>query len=145
MKGGRPLNLPQSVLPQNWGGTEPNRTVTWIVLKAAANDRRTTSTISMMNFEGLYLTPSDSYSRVFGDRPCNFEPWSSEEDDTPLLTSTPSQLEDVLVSTDLTCIDPYTVGLELLTHQSRVCYLHHEATTAILFPGVLNHLRLSVF
>ncbi|GFT18064.1 uncharacterized protein TNCV_423311 [Trichonephila clavipes] len=31
---------PQSVLPLNWGGTEPNRTVTCMVLKAAANDRR---------------------------------------------------------------------------------------------------------
>ncbi|GFW95946.1 uncharacterized protein TNCV_4173731 [Trichonephila clavipes] len=29
-----------SVLPQNWGGNEPNRTVTCIVLKATANDRR---------------------------------------------------------------------------------------------------------
>ncbi|GFU23253.1 uncharacterized protein TNCV_2559541 [Trichonephila clavipes] len=33
----------QGVLPQNWDGTEPNRTVTCIVLKAMANDRRTTS------------------------------------------------------------------------------------------------------
>ncbi|GFW31455.1 uncharacterized protein TNCV_1288021 [Trichonephila clavipes] len=31
---------PQNVLPLNWGGTEPNRTVTCIVLKATANDRR---------------------------------------------------------------------------------------------------------
>ncbi|GFV77207.1 uncharacterized protein TNCV_444371 [Trichonephila clavipes] len=30
---------PQSVLPLNWGGTEPNRTVTYMVLKATANDR----------------------------------------------------------------------------------------------------------
>ncbi|GFV77475.1 uncharacterized protein TNCV_1070041 [Trichonephila clavipes] len=28
------------VLPQNWGGNEPNRTVTSMVLKATANDRR---------------------------------------------------------------------------------------------------------
>ncbi|GFW22483.1 uncharacterized protein TNCV_2170171 [Trichonephila clavipes] len=31
---------PQSVLPQNWGGIEPNRTVTCMVLKATPNDRR---------------------------------------------------------------------------------------------------------
>ncbi|GFV14099.1 uncharacterized protein TNCV_525751 [Trichonephila clavipes] len=30
---------PQGVLPQNWGGTEKNRTVTCMVLKAKANDR----------------------------------------------------------------------------------------------------------
>ncbi|GFV51422.1 hypothetical protein TNCV_3465481 [Trichonephila clavipes] len=35
------------------------------------------------------------YRRVFGDGPRNFEPWSSDEDDTragtPLLTTTPHQ------------------------------------------------------
>ncbi|GFV82786.1 uncharacterized protein TNCV_4147541 [Trichonephila clavipes] len=31
---------PQSVLPLNWGGTEPNRTVTCMVLKATAKDER---------------------------------------------------------------------------------------------------------
>ncbi|GFW91660.1 uncharacterized protein TNCV_4500791 [Trichonephila clavipes] len=31
---------PQSVLPLNWGGIEPNRTVTCMVLKATDNDRR---------------------------------------------------------------------------------------------------------
>ncbi|GFV99428.1 uncharacterized protein TNCV_1513981 [Trichonephila clavipes] len=29
-----------SVLPLNWGGTEPNHTVTCMVLKAMADDRR---------------------------------------------------------------------------------------------------------
>ncbi|GFW68561.1 uncharacterized protein TNCV_529161 [Trichonephila clavipes] len=33
----------QDVLLQNWGGTEPNRTVTCMVLKTTANDRRTYS------------------------------------------------------------------------------------------------------
>ncbi|GFU42667.1 hypothetical protein TNCV_3138741 [Trichonephila clavipes] len=28
------------VLPQNWGGNEPKRTVTCMVLKAIVNDRR---------------------------------------------------------------------------------------------------------
>ncbi|GFX69109.1 cullin-4A [Trichonephila clavipes] len=45
MRGGRPLTLPQGVLPQNWGGTELNCTVTCMVLKATANDRRTSSTL----------------------------------------------------------------------------------------------------
>ncbi|GFX72187.1 uncharacterized protein TNCV_1954631 [Trichonephila clavipes] len=31
---------PQSVLSLNWGGIEPNRTVTCMVLKATANDKR---------------------------------------------------------------------------------------------------------
>ncbi|GFS55329.1 uncharacterized protein TNCV_1626521 [Trichonephila clavipes] len=37
------FDLPQGVLPLNWGGTEPNRTVTSMGLKATANDRHTTS------------------------------------------------------------------------------------------------------
>ncbi|GFW87550.1 hypothetical protein TNCV_4485151 [Trichonephila clavipes] len=36
MRGGRPLTLPQDVRPQNWGGTELNRTVNCMVLKAKA-------------------------------------------------------------------------------------------------------------
>ncbi|GFX04606.1 transposable element Tcb1 transposase [Trichonephila clavipes] len=32
---GRPLNTAQSVLPQNWSGTDPNHTVTCMVLEAA--------------------------------------------------------------------------------------------------------------
>ncbi|GFW94350.1 DDE_3 domain-containing protein [Trichonephila clavipes] len=43
MRGGRLLTLPQDVLPQNWSGTELNRTVTCVVLKATDNDRRTSS------------------------------------------------------------------------------------------------------
>ncbi|GFU59149.1 hypothetical protein TNCV_4746721 [Trichonephila clavipes] len=35
-----------------------------------------------MNFVGLDLTASDSYTRAFGDEPRNFEPWASDEDDT---------------------------------------------------------------
>ncbi|GFX83654.1 uncharacterized protein TNCV_326031 [Trichonephila clavipes] len=34
---------PEGLLPQNLGGTEPNHTVTCMVLKATANDRRTAS------------------------------------------------------------------------------------------------------
>ncbi|GFV33418.1 uncharacterized protein TNCV_4164551 [Trichonephila clavipes] len=34
---------PQGFLPLNWGGTEKNRTVTCMLLKAKANDRRKNS------------------------------------------------------------------------------------------------------
>ncbi|GFX62852.1 hypothetical protein TNCV_3351781 [Trichonephila clavipes] len=37
--GGKPLTTP-GVPPQNWGENEPNHTVTCLVLKATANDRR---------------------------------------------------------------------------------------------------------
>ncbi|GFT87785.1 uncharacterized protein TNCV_799011 [Trichonephila clavipes] len=47
---------PQCVLPQNWGGNEPNRTVTYMLLKATANDRRT-----IKNFGSLDLTTSDRW------------------------------------------------------------------------------------
>ncbi|GFW61422.1 uncharacterized protein TNCV_346701 [Trichonephila clavipes] len=48
-------NHPQGVFPQNWGETDPNRTVTCIVLKAKANDRNTTSFLPTRNFVGLDL------------------------------------------------------------------------------------------
>ncbi|GFX80275.1 hypothetical protein TNCV_2642911 [Trichonephila clavipes] len=38
-------SLLQGVQPQNWGGTELNRTVTCMLLKATANDRRTSSAL----------------------------------------------------------------------------------------------------
>ncbi|GFW45286.1 uncharacterized protein TNCV_4733941 [Trichonephila clavipes] len=43
---------PQGVLPQNWGGTEQNRTVTYMVLKAKANDRRKNLAPSRDEFRG---------------------------------------------------------------------------------------------
>ncbi|GFV42916.1 uncharacterized protein TNCV_1587241 [Trichonephila clavipes] len=43
----------QDVLPQNWGGTEQNRTVTCMVLKAKANDRRKNLALSHDEFRGL--------------------------------------------------------------------------------------------
>ncbi|GFT02536.1 uncharacterized protein TNCV_1487521 [Trichonephila clavipes] len=36
---------PQGFLPLNWGGTEQNRTVTCMVLKAKTNDRRKNSSL----------------------------------------------------------------------------------------------------
>ncbi|GFX16857.1 hypothetical protein TNCV_2518351 [Trichonephila clavipes] len=38
-------NHPKGVLPQSWGGTDPKRTVTCMMLKATANDRRTPSSL----------------------------------------------------------------------------------------------------
>ncbi|GFS81443.1 hypothetical protein TNCV_895871 [Trichonephila clavipes] len=46
---------PQGVLPHNWGGMEPNPTITCLVLKAKTNDRRKTSPLPSMNFVGLDL------------------------------------------------------------------------------------------
>ncbi|GFX99089.1 uncharacterized protein TNCV_2492711 [Trichonephila clavipes] len=43
---------PQSVLPQNWGGTEQNRTITFMVLKAMANGRRKNLALSCDEFRG---------------------------------------------------------------------------------------------
>ncbi|GFX54574.1 hypothetical protein TNCV_792611 [Trichonephila clavipes] len=37
---GKALDHYQGILPQDWGGMEPKRTITFIVLKAAADDRR---------------------------------------------------------------------------------------------------------
>ncbi|GFW97342.1 hypothetical protein TNCV_3091801 [Trichonephila clavipes] len=45
----------QGVLPHNWGGKEPNHTMTCLVLKAKTNDRRKTSPLPSMNFVGLDL------------------------------------------------------------------------------------------
>ncbi|GFX24879.1 hypothetical protein TNCV_3451511 [Trichonephila clavipes] len=56
-----------------------------------------------------------SYSRVFGDGPRNFEPWTSQEDDTrdgipsPNYHST-SNGKTFELSTDLICIDPLHGG-----------------------------------
>ncbi|GFY16779.1 hypothetical protein TNCV_4337801 [Trichonephila clavipes] len=41
--------------PQNWGGIEPNRTVTCMVIKAEENDRRKSSPLPSMNFVALDL------------------------------------------------------------------------------------------
>ncbi|GFT15106.1 uncharacterized protein TNCV_4316771 [Trichonephila clavipes] len=43
-------DFPQGFLPQNWGGTEQNRTATCTVLKAKANDRRKNPAISCDEF-----------------------------------------------------------------------------------------------
>ncbi|GFU86341.1 uncharacterized protein TNCV_2116941 [Trichonephila clavipes] len=52
---------PQSVLPLNWGRSKPIRTVTYVVLKATANDRRH---FAMMNFVDLDLAFANQASLV---------------------------------------------------------------------------------
>ncbi|GFU98033.1 uncharacterized protein TNCV_233091 [Trichonephila clavipes] len=42
----------QDVLSQNWGGTEQNRTVTCMVLKVKANDRRKNLALHRDEFRG---------------------------------------------------------------------------------------------
>ncbi|GFW97685.1 uncharacterized protein TNCV_1424491 [Trichonephila clavipes] len=79
------------------------------------------------------------YTRAFGDGPRNFEPWSSDVDDTragtPSLTTT-HQREDV------SALDRFNVhrcptrrvfsgtGIEPVTKQAMVRYLYHSATAA---------------
>ncbi|GFW90922.1 uncharacterized protein TNCV_2419151 [Trichonephila clavipes] len=53
---------PQGFLSLNWGGTEQNRTVTCMVLKATANDRRKNSSLPAMNFASLDRTLSGRWS-----------------------------------------------------------------------------------
>ncbi|GFX61072.1 uncharacterized protein TNCV_4117211 [Trichonephila clavipes] len=48
-------DYPQGVFPHNWGGMEPNHTITCLVLNAKDNDRRKTSPLPSMNFVGLDL------------------------------------------------------------------------------------------
>ncbi|GFV31859.1 uncharacterized protein TNCV_3790691 [Trichonephila clavipes] len=43
---------PQGVLPQNWGGTEQNHTVTCMLLKAKANDKRKNLALHRDEFRG---------------------------------------------------------------------------------------------
>ncbi|GFV50187.1 uncharacterized protein TNCV_621001 [Trichonephila clavipes] len=52
---------PQGVLPRNWGGNELNCTVTCMVLKAMANDRRH---LAMMTFVGLDLEFANQMASV---------------------------------------------------------------------------------
>ncbi|GFW97520.1 hypothetical protein TNCV_4991951 [Trichonephila clavipes] len=51
-----PPSPPQCVLHENWGETEPNHTITSMLIKAMANHRRTIHSFVMMNFMGLNLT-----------------------------------------------------------------------------------------
>ncbi|GFU86065.1 uncharacterized protein TNCV_654591 [Trichonephila clavipes] len=46
------FDSPQGGLPQNWRGPEQNRTVTCLVLKARANDRRKNLALNHDEFRG---------------------------------------------------------------------------------------------
>ncbi|GFU27603.1 carboxypeptidase N subunit 2 [Trichonephila clavipes] len=54
-RGGSLLTSTQEVLPPNWGGIEPNRTVINMVLKVTANDKRKNYALVTMNFLTLDL------------------------------------------------------------------------------------------
>ncbi|GFX12384.1 hypothetical protein TNCV_64301 [Trichonephila clavipes] len=45
---------PHGVFPQNWGVTEPNRTITCMVLKSKANARRKSLATSREEFRGEF-------------------------------------------------------------------------------------------
>ncbi|GFT58704.1 hypothetical protein TNCV_1360681 [Trichonephila clavipes] len=102
---------PQGVLPLNWGGTEINRSFTCTVPKATVSDKLPYP-IFMMNFVDLDLVFAISYTRAFGDGPRDFEPWSSDVDDTCAGNPSPS------------------TGLEPVTKQATVRYLYHSVTAA---------------
>ncbi|GFV09488.1 hypothetical protein TNCV_3158861 [Trichonephila clavipes] len=61
-KGVEGAELFQGVLPQNWGGKEPNRTVICVVLKASANDRHTSGV--HMRPTGRYLETPDLKEKI---------------------------------------------------------------------------------
>ncbi|GFW61351.1 uncharacterized protein TNCV_4136691 [Trichonephila clavipes] len=61
---------PQGVLPQNWGGNEPNHTVTCMVLKSKANDRRKNLAFSRDEFRG---PRSDSVGQDLKSHPSGIE------------------------------------------------------------------------
>ncbi|GFW05782.1 hypothetical protein TNCV_602541 [Trichonephila clavipes] len=52
VKGKRPLVTHQGVLPQNWGRTELNRTMTCMVLEATADDRHKILALHRNEFRG---------------------------------------------------------------------------------------------
>ncbi|GFV40213.1 uncharacterized protein TNCV_3823131 [Trichonephila clavipes] len=51
----------QGILPQNWAGTEQNRTVTYMVLESKANDRRKNVVICGDEFRSDRSTSSDGW------------------------------------------------------------------------------------
>ncbi|GFX44096.1 hypothetical protein TNCV_4118921 [Trichonephila clavipes] len=80
------------------------------------------------------------YTRAFGDGPRNFEPWSSDVDDTR--AGTPSPNYHTTPTEDVSALDRLNVHrcptrrvfsgseLELVTRQATVRYLYHSATAA---------------
>ncbi|GFW50623.1 hypothetical protein TNCV_2889251 [Trichonephila clavipes] len=46
----------QGVLPQNWGGTEQNRTITCMVLKAKANNRSKNLALRRVDLDMMLLS-----------------------------------------------------------------------------------------
>ncbi|GFT87593.1 uncharacterized protein TNCV_4302211 [Trichonephila clavipes] len=153
------LNTEDLQLPQTKNETpatvEPNATAS---TPATVESDPTASTPTQPSTRsGRKVHLPTSYTRAFGDGPRNFEPWSSDVDDTwvgtPLLTTTPHQREDV------SALDRFNVhrcptrrvfsgtGLEPVTKQAMVRYLYHSATVATSIGGnsrvKKNQIRIS--
>ncbi|GFU86980.1 uncharacterized protein TNCV_485911 [Trichonephila clavipes] len=83
-----------------------------------------------------------SYTRTFGDGPRNFEPSSSDVNDTWAGTTSPNYNTPPHQREDVSALDRFNVhrcptrrvfsgtGLELVTRQATVRYLYHWATAA---------------
>ncbi|GFV59921.1 uncharacterized protein TNCV_3960361 [Trichonephila clavipes] len=131
---------PHGVLPQNWGGTEPNHTVTCMVLKTKANDRKIITTIGnnfvlreekCLKLHSSLVTSHCSATRVLLETDHVIlnhgqVTWMTHDLAPPLLTTTPHQRENV------SALDRFNVhlcstrrvfsgtGLELMTRQSTI-------------------------
>ncbi|GFV31761.1 uncharacterized protein TNCV_2098201 [Trichonephila clavipes] len=57
-------DLSQGVLSQNWGGNEPKRTLSCMLLKSMTNYKHTNQSFAIMNFVGLNLAHSDKVALV---------------------------------------------------------------------------------
>ncbi|GFV22931.1 uncharacterized protein TNCV_2623841 [Trichonephila clavipes] len=69
------LDNPQGVLPQNWGGTEPNRTITCMVLKSTTNDWRKNLAPCSDEFRGPCSDQQKLLSRDWMLRQCTLLVW----------------------------------------------------------------------
>ncbi|GFX02454.1 hypothetical protein TNCV_3065191 [Trichonephila clavipes] len=101
-------------------------------------------------FNSLYeftdISSSGNYTRAFGDGPRNFEPWSSDVDDT--LASMASPNYHTTQTVDVSALDRFSVhrcptrrvfsgtGLELVTMPATIRYLYHSATAATRSSGI---------
>ncbi|GFU51688.1 uncharacterized protein TNCV_83141 [Trichonephila clavipes] len=97
----------QDILLQNWGETELNHSVTCMVLKTTANDRRHSPCHDEFRFALIWPLPiSRSYMRVTSDGTQKSDPQLSNEDDTR--TGSPLNVWSLGITTDFTCIRPST-------------------------------------
>ncbi|GFX47166.1 hypothetical protein TNCV_2747421 [Trichonephila clavipes] len=89
--------------------------------------------------------------RAFGDGPCNFEPWSSDVEDTLAGTPYPKYHTNgrtFKILTDLTCIEPLHGGSLVYWARTRdkashdpIRYLGYSATMAIPVTVEMVHFK----